>query len=281
MGSRRLVARRLAMIAAAALATATLPLGGAVAAGCGSTGGQRISLGTRVVATEGVAAPIENEYGWSITLTAARVSIGELYYFSGAPVVASRGGQPRSRPRAGPLLKGLWAIPSAHAHPGHYTEGDALGQMLEPRTVDLLVESALANAEAVTGRYESARFSFASPPQGELAGEMDGHVVWVEGEATKGGAVVRFRAAADEADVLTSDEEPVVEGCVFEAADIEASGTVTLTIHPGVWFDQVDFGKVEGAADADRVDLVPGEAPHKAFVRGLKKGTGYTFSYAP
>lgn len=269
------LSRRLALSTITSLTLAAAYLGAGALAGCGTTTGQRITLATRVTAEEGISAPFVNAYGWSVKLTAARLSIGELYYFSGPPVVASLSPRPRLD------WRGAFAIPAAHAHPGHYTEGDALGQMLEPETVDLTGEVTLADSDAVTGHYESARFSFESPPAGDLAPQMEGHVVWLEGEATKDGAVLRFRATADEADILNADGNPFVEGCVFETADIEESGTVTLAIHPAIWLDQVDFGEVPAELDADRVDLPPGEAPHKAFVRGLQKGTAYEFSYTP
>lgn len=259
------------MAGLAALSLTALHLGAGALAGCGTTTGQRITLATRVVAGEGVAEPFVNEYGWSVKLTMARLSIGEIYYFAGPPVVASL------RPRLD--WRSVFALPSAHAHPGHYTEGDALGQMLVPVAVDLVAESALADAEAVTGHYESARFSFESPPQGDLAAEMEGHVVWVEGEATKDGAVLRFRATAGEADILNADGNPFVEGCVLGPVDIEESGTITLTVHPAVWLDQVDFGAVPEDLGSDRVLLPAGEPTHKAFVRGLQKGTAYEFSY--
>lgn len=276
MTHRSLLSRRLALVLGAALALTAAQLGLGAVAGCGSTSGQRISLGTRVVAADGVAEPFENAFGWKVQLTKARVSVGELYYFTGPPVVAGLTPRP-SRPG----VRSLFSIPSAHAHPGHYTEGDALGQMLAPQAVDLLADTDLAEAEAVTGRYESARFSFASPPVGDLAEGLEGHVVLVEGEATKDATTVAFRVTADEEDILNADGNAFVEGCVFEAADVEAEGTVTVTLHPSVWFDQVDFAKAPAPTGTDLVVLPPGEAPQKAFTRGLKKGTAYTFAYAP
>jgi hypothetical protein len=268
--------RRAALVFGATLAITALHLATGTLAGCGSTTGQRITLGTRVLAEEGIAAPFENAFGWKVQLTKAHLSIGELYYFSGPPVVASL-----PPARRAPSWRDPFTLRAAHAHPGHYTEGDALGQMLTPETADLLVETDLADAEAVTGRYESARFSFASPPQGDLAADLSGHVVWVNGEATKGSTTLLFRARANAEDILNTNGEPWVEGCVFDAADIEAEGTVTLIVHPAVWFDQVDFADAPPWLEGERVDLPPGEPTHKAFVRGLKKGTAYTFAYAP
>lgn len=276
MSLPRPLPRRLALTLGAALAVTAAHLATGALAGCGSTSGQRIPLGTRVLAESGIGAPFENAFGWKIQLTKAHLSIGELYYFSGPPVVASR-----PPLRRAPTWENPFALRAAHAHPGHYAEGDALGQMLSPQTVDLLVQTDLGDAEAVTGHYESARFSFAIPPQGDLAAELKDKVVQLEGEATKGATTVLFRAGAASGDILNTDGNPWVEGCVFEAADIEAEGTVTLTVHPEVWLDQVDFEKAGPAAEGERVDLVPGESPHKAFVRGLKKGTAYTFHHTP
>lgn len=266
--------RRIALSSALSVSLAALHLGAGALAGCGQTSGRRITLATRVVTEQGIEAPFKNAYGWSVTLTKAQISVGPLYYFSGPPVVAS---WPSEHRRS---LDDWLAIPKAHAHPGHYTEGDATGQMLEPDTLDLLGSPGLADAEAITGRVESARFSFQSPPEGDLGPQMGEYVVWIEGEATRDDSVARFRATAKEPDILNADGNPFVEGCVFDAVDIEAPGTVTLTFHPAVWLDQVDFGEVLAEEDADRADLQRDTGPHRAFVRGLMKGTAYHFSYS-
>ncbi|MEZ4302538.1 MAG: hypothetical protein R3B70_46850 [Polyangiaceae bacterium] len=265
--------RRWTFTALASMAVLAGHLGaGALTTACGNTTGRRIQLETHVVAEAGVTTPFENAYGWTISLTRARLSIGPLYYFTGAPVIASA-------PRRG--LRSLLTFPEAHAHPGHYTEGDALGQMLTPDTVDLLTPFNLTPADAVTGHFESARFTFQSPPEGRLAKEMDTHVVWLEGVAEKAGSTLPFRAFADEPDILNADGNPFVEGVVFETADIESPGTVTLAVHPDVWLDQVDFALVSPPTGGTFADLTPGEIPHKAFTRGLKKGTAYNFAYTP
>src|SRR5687767_7139382 len=91
-----------------------------------ATTGRRVVLHTRITAD--VDKPITNAAGWTLTFDKVAVSAGPLYYFEGAPLVA----------RSGPtLLDRLLGIGVAHAHPGHYTEGDALGQMLEASSFDL------------------------------------------------------------------------------------------------------------------------------------------------
>lgn len=267
--------RRCSFVLGSAGLLFALHLGAGVAAsGCGdSTTGQRIVLHTRVTAGDEAQKPFKNAYDWSITLTKAYLSVGELYYFNGPPVVADL------RPRSRPGLRGLLAVRTAHAHPGHYTEGDAFGQMLTPTTVDVLKDSELPDGDGVTGTYRSARFEFASPPGGDLAADVDGHVVIVEGEAKKGAETRLFRLAADQADILNADDNPYVEGCIFEETEIPADGTVVLTLHPSVWLDQVDFEAVAESPDGEPVEIPAGQTAHKAFSRGLQKGTGFGFSY--
>ncbi|AUX45636.1 hypothetical protein SOCE26_071310 [Sorangium cellulosum] len=274
-----------AILAAAALAALAA---GALVAGCGAddaTGGRRLTLATQIAPDAASVAPFTNALGWTVTLSKAYLSVGPLYYFEGAPFTARRGDPGRGVAPA--LLERLarWALPEAHAHPGHYQAGEARGQMTEPTSVDLLRgTTALADADAVSGVVRSARFTFGAPPVGPLAGALDGRVVVVEGRAEKGDLTRAFRARAAIEDVLNASGEPAVEGCVFEEVVVDEPGVVTLVVKPAVWLDQVDF---EGATDGEDgedgapVDLPPGSQALRGFTRGLKKGTAYTFAFAP
>ncbi|KYG00766.1 hypothetical protein BE21_06860, partial [Sorangium cellulosum] len=211
------------------------------------------------------------------------LSIGPLYYFEGAPFTARRAAPGRGG--APSLLDRLarWAVPEAHAHPGHYQAGEARGQMAQPTSVDLLAgTTALADADAVSGVVRSARFTFGAPPAGPFAAELDGHVVALEGRAEKGDAARVFRARALAADVASDvTGEPAVEGCVFEEVYLDGPGVVTLAIKPSVWLDQVDFEAVAEGEDGVPADLEPESQAQRGFVRGLKKGTAYALSFAP
>lgn len=233
--------------------------------GSSGTTGRRVALSTVVAPGEGAEAPFTNALGWTITLSKAIVSVGPLYYFDGEPIFS----------RAFDPLRAL-TPKRAWAHPGHYVPGDARGEMTVPSSVDLLAGSTtLAAGEGVSGVVRSARFTFGVPPTGPHAGALAGHVVVIAGEAKNASTTVRFTATADEADVADSTGAPIVEGCVFREADVQADGTVTLTIEPKVWLDQVDFaGLPEGAETA--LDGVARDG----FVRGLKKGTAYGFAYS-
>ncbi|WP_437808024.1 hypothetical protein [Sorangium sp. So ce1078] len=271
----------------AALAAAGL-LAAALAAGCGagggdSTAGKRLTLATEVAADAASVEPFTNALGWTITLSKAHLSVGPLYYFEGAPFTALRAAPGRGG--APSLLDRLarWAVPEAHAHPGHYQAGEARGQMAQPASVDLLQgTTALADADAVSGVVRSARFTFGAPPVGPFAAELDGHVVALEGRAEKGDAARVFRARALAADVVSDvTGEPAVEGCVFEEVHLDGPGVVTLVVKPAVWLDQVDFEEVAEREDGAPADLEAESQARRGFVRGLKKGTAYALSFAP
>ncbi len=236
----------------------TLVAAGTVVWGCSSsssegsgTTGKTITLRTAVAIQGSLSTPTTNALGWSVVVSKAYLSIGALYYFQGDPVISQRqrghGDSPGSR---WTWLGNLFERP-AYAHPGHYIQGEAMGQMTTPTTIDLLGGSVeLAAGTGVSGMTNSARFTFQSPPLGELAGQLAGHVVLTEGVATKGQDTVYFTATADQADVLDGNALPEVSGCAFGStpgqvgADMQSDGVVTLTLVPTVWFEQVDFSYV-------------------------------------
>ena len=78
------------------------------------------------------------------------ISTGALYYYDGEPAFTAV----RTTP-----LERLWAIISpistAYAHPGHYVSGNAMGQVLEPFSVDLLGD--VATLPAGAGRVPPGR----------------------------------------------------------------------------------------------------------------------------
>ncbi|EYF03223.1 hypothetical protein [Chondromyces apiculatus] len=276
MGGNGRGARR-GVVSLGAVVLAGMALGG-LGAGCGgedSTTGKRLTHETVVTAGAEATGGFTNAMGWRVTLSRADVAVGALYYFDGAPVTAMRGRRLRLLDR----VSG-WLIREAHAHPGHYEPGNALGEMTAATSVDLMGGPVSVGAsEAVTGVYRSASFDFGAKAVGPLAGAMGEAVVVVEGVAEKEGMSRSFRAEAKADEVLDTDALPVVEGCVFEEAEVQGDGTVTVLVKPSVWLDQVDFEEVPESADGEPVAFDVRGTPHKAFIRGLKKGTGYVFSY--
>lgn len=274
-------------------------LAGALVAGCSSsndessgTTGRAITLKTRLDIQDDLSQPRTNSLGWTITLSKAYLSVGALYYYSGDPVLSQH------RPAPGPGRSAVaWIgdlfVKTAWAHPGHYIEGAAMGQMLEPTTVDLLGGPIqLADGDGVTGMANSAKFTWQAPASGALAAALEGHVVLAQGVASKDGLSIPFIAKANDTEVIDGDKQVEVAGCAFGATpgdvgvDMDANGTVTLTLVPSVWFDQVDFAYVApGAVGAPAPDVhgvtdIAGTLTSQGFIRGVKKGTAYEFSYA-
>ncbi len=284
---------------AALLAVFTLACSSPGEDGSGTTG-HTIRLKTRLVSGNRLEQAHPNALGWQIQLSQAYLSIGSLYYHSGEPLLSLRSGTRQGarrgaatpRPRSGLATLADWLVPSVHAHPGHYQQGAALGQMLEPTTVELVAGGGgLADGEGTTGLANSARFSWQSPAAGPLASALKGQVVLTRGTASKGSVVIHFIAKANVIEVRDGDGKAEVAGCSLGPApgqsgvEFDADGTVTLTLLPMVWFDQVDFSYVaRGTAGAPlpdaegHVDLA-GTLAWQGFIRGVKKGTAYQFSY--
>jgi hypothetical protein len=233
------------------------------------TGGQRVALRTRAeVVANGEA--FTNAQGWSVELSEALLSVGSLYYFHGAPAVeASRW----------PALLGLR---TAHAHPGHYQSGDALGQMLEPWAFDVLAGGALPDGDGVTGVYRTGSLVFAAPSAGPAAGELGELVASVRGVANKEGEESRhFRALAGFDEVARSVADAAVAGCPFEEATVGGDGTVTVTFTPEIWFRLVDFALVDAGTEDEPADFAPQTQPRIAFSQGLAQASAYSFAFAP
>ncbi len=278
-----LAARRLAAFfgrTLSGLALAASALGVAVALeACGAdsdTGGQRVVLHTRLELADGADAVRVTAAGWTVKLTKALIATGPFYYFDGAPPLALQ-----SKERGWQLAQGWLGLGTAHAHPGHYQAGNALGQMLESASVDLLGGTVtLPDGDGVTGTYRSARFSFLTPPAGAHAAELDGYAALAEGVAEKGGEEPRaFRATATLEEIAKSAEQGHVEGCEFQEISVVGDGTVTILVEPRIWFDLVDFSQLEPGTSAAPTELEEGTQPRVAFTQGLAQLSAYHFSY--
>lgn len=258
--------------------------------GSGTTG-HAITLKTKVDIKDDLAQAKTNALGWDVTISKAYLSVGALYYYSGDPVLSQRLLPKSARQSAFAWIGDLFVKP-AYAHPGHYIQGAAMGQMLKATTIDMLGSSLeLADGDGVTGLTNSAKFTWQAPPKGDLATSLDGHVILTQGTATKGTTTIQFIAKADDTEVHDGDDKVEVAGCAFGAkpgevgVEMDGDGTVTLTLVASVWFDQVDFAYVApgatGApvANAEGIVDIAGTLAWQGFIRGVKKGTAYEFSY--
>lgn len=249
-----------------------------------NTTGKRITLKTRMTAgTEGTQ-PFTTGVGWSVKLSKLYISTGALYYFDGATIFSRT--EPTPKPEQYDIrwtvhvFDDLFGVRTAHAHPGHYIPGTARGEMLTATSVDLAGKDAtLPTGSGVTGITRSATFTFAAPATGPFAAELGSHVVVVEGTADKGGTQRIFRAEVDLPELLNANKEPAIVGCTFKEVDMQADGTVTVTIKPSLWFDQVEFDTIPVSTDGKAVLMDPSTLGRKELVLGMLASDGYVFSY--
>lgn len=274
--------RRLFAILTGSIAATSLGLALAVVLeGCGnapgSTGGKRVVLHTRVTIAEEALSTFTTSTGWDVTLSKAAVAAGPFYYFNGAPPVVLRAGQPTWRWAARVL-----GLSQAHAHPGHYQPGDALGQMLETSSLDLLAGPVdFPDGDGITGTYRSARFTVA-PPAGPAQAELEGHSVLAAGIAEKAGETPRFfRAVADLSQVEEHASQGRIEGCDLTKVDVTSDGTITVSVDPQIWFRLVDFTTADAGSAEAPADFPDDSDPQLAFLLGVTQLSAYQFSYEP
>jgi hypothetical protein len=256
---------------------------GAGACGEGTTG-KRVVLQTAAVSELPANHTFVSNLGWTVTITRGAVATGPFYYFEGPPAVVEMAGG--TAPSRGVLRRALaWLSPigTADAHPGHYVPGRAMGQELEPFSVDLMTAAptTFPEGEGITGMFRSGTFSFAAPTTGPAVDMLGSAVALVEGVAAKGSETVNFRATAELSEVLANAKDGLIVGAPFTETHVEGHGVVTATIHPNIWFTLVNFaGLPPGTPEAPTL-LEPGTTPRIAFALGLAQIAAYSFSFTP
>jgi hypothetical protein len=233
------------------------------------------TTGKRVTYTLGAASPdakdgFTNALGWQVTLDTAVVAVGPTYFFDGESLFG-----------ADNRTWNPFAISIAHAHPGHYQEGNAMGQVLQGAAIDLKNPDLAQPGDGVSGNYRSARFTFQKGVAGTAAAALGANVIVLAGTATKAAETRSFRFELDEVDVGDEVGKPIVEGCAFtpEPTDVESNGKVTVAFAVHTWMDQVDFsllptGPVTGPVDKTTL-------PFRAVSRGVKEAATYTYAFKP
>lgn len=243
---------------------AGLPLG---CDGESGTSGARTTLETRIVAADG-SRDFTNAVGWRIRLSKALVATGPLYFYDGEPLFARRA----------PSGHGLFGIRTAHAHPGHYVRGDAMGEMRTVSSADLLAGATLGIGQGVTGVARSATFSYETPAKGPYAAELGAAAILLEGTAERGGEARAFRAEIALDETKDAAGRPEIQGCAFSPVEMTGDGVVTVEVKLPLWFDQVDFE--EAPAGGEPTPLAAGLARNQ-LVRATKVALGYAFTYSP
>jgi hypothetical protein len=246
-----------------------------------STAGKRVAFQTIATVDPEALSGFTTAVGWNVKLSRAAVAIGALHYFDGEPAVAHR-----DAPARGPLERFAMLVEGvAHAHPGHYQAGTALGEFLEPSSLDLLrTPAVLGRGDGVSGTFRSARFTFADKAVGSAARELASNVALAEGVATKSDAAnareIHFRLSAQFDDVTANVTRGEVDGCEFATTDVEGDGTITLTVNPRIWLDLVDFSDVAEGTSAAPTQVAEGETAQIGFALGLVQLTAYRFAFS-
>jgi hypothetical protein len=247
------------------------------------TAGSTVTLHTSVATDPEVRSTFLTSFGWNVKLTEAKVALAAFYYFDGPPAFVEND---VPKPTRMDRIEEMLGIGLACAHPGHYQAGDAMGQMTTPSSYDLFASdpATLADGNGVTGTYRSGRFVFPQSPTGPLADLLQGHVAVVEGTATRASdasaqPTIHFRMTADYSDVTRSASQGNVDGCDFTETNVAGNGTVHLVIHPGIWFNLVDFSSLNAGSDNVPTDVDAGTQPYVAFALGLVQLSAYSFSY--
>jgi hypothetical protein len=198
-----------------------------------------------------VAPTAALDTGWTVTDLAGTASLSSLRFFTGKVLIGQRF-DPMS-----------WLISTAHAHPGHYIAGEALGEVLAPIEVDLAtrVPRAWGTANAVTGSYGSAQLTYA------VTG------VRVTGTATKAGQTVKF-------DTGLFKPPAALEGLKFDREMDSAPGTVRMSVDLGVMLSRIEFDKGNAMPGASGVVVFDPVSPaSNGFDRGVEDTGSYQLSW--
>jgi|GEM_PF-630529 len=154
----------------------------------GSTGNERLPFAASVGGVEAAAAgqpyTFTNDFGYQVTLTAAKATLGPVYLNTIRPLREAR--SPFS-----------WLIGSAWAADEHLGTGRVVGQVLGQVTVDLLSPSLVRFAEPGVVTRDEVRTAeiFFYPPPGlpPETVKMPTAAVELEGTAEQAGESIHFR----------------------------------------------------------------------------------------
>jgi hypothetical protein len=210
---------------------------------CGGTSRTRTTFPVEVAAVgrEGLTT----DSGWAVTLTKATVSLGAVRFFTGKVLIGRRF-DPWSM---------VWS--TAWAHPGHYQQGEAVGELVQNADIDLLEGPvAWGTANAVTGDYGSMQLTYAA--QG----------LRLAGFATKAGQRIDFEAT-------TMMPAKPLEGIAFDRVMTTEKGVVRVAFDFNVILSRVDFSAIGMSA----APLDPASPAANGLNRGLLDTTAYRVTF--
>jgi hypothetical protein len=269
------------------LVAATLTLGGAgaLSAGCGDTGQQRVSFAARAAgyAHPEAAVRFTTSTGWTVTLSEARVALGPLYLNTLEPL-ACDGCESRS------LIDRLSdaLVPRAWAHgEDHLGAGRIAAQVTEQVEVNALSPTpvAMTRGDGVDLPVRSAEVWLFNRD-----GALGGAAIRVAGvaERTVDGQAQRvpFRGALVADASITTPQTPLdlarrVRGIPVDFTLVEG-GTLTVRVDPRRWFTGADFSELLEApgAEGETRTFTPADNVGRAFLNAARSSRGvYTFEF--
>ncbi len=258
--------RRVACKAIACVALAVLGLG---SASClSSTGGSRFAFDAFVGGPEGASDgeyTFENDRGFEVTLTTARLHVGAIYLNESLPTsVASD---------TSCALAGIYV---AEVHAGIDVD------VLDPALVELPQQGASTNDHAQTAEVWLSSGDIDAPSDPTI-------VAFVEGTATRGGDAYPFRGSITigsnrvvvPTDPALPGAKPICKQRVVTPIRVDLTpqdgGSLVMRIDPAGWFGNVDFSKLEQTDDDPvlyefRDD--DGDAPSRNLYAGIRANAG-------
>ena len=220
--------------------------------GCGPSAAPRVEL--PVVIDGSALEPALNDLGWTVELTQARLVIEDLRFTTAGEVHERVGLGPQPVSDLGSLL-----IPRAWAHPGHFQDGEIIGELPGRYVVDFASEDGreLGLATLIAGDYAALAFGLGRG-DAELGLALEdpllGHSALLRGIACgeREGQPLELEFQI----VIDSPLDREITGVPFDASvDVDTLGSIGLRLYA---LDPIEgdtlFAGVDFAALADFAD---------------------------
>ena len=230
----------------------------AMAAACGDSDTGRSRVNFDVMLQSQPVTGTANEFGYTVELTRADLRLSRLAFFEGDPLFTSNGWRNR--------LADLF-VSTAYAHPGHYTPGEALGDLLVEQSFDLLDANPQlwGNGNGVTGEYASAELNLGFGGSASIE---------LEGTATGPAGTIPFVVALRDTRQLNG----LTVGHTIDDRPFEFMVTVYLQ----ELVQRMDFGRAASAEEIEAasgpIELDEETQPYNAFQRAATGNLTYAFT---
>ncbi|MBN2798712.1 MAG: hypothetical protein JXX28_06135 [Deltaproteobacteria bacterium] len=200
--------------------------------------------------------------GWEVRLDQAQIVLGPIYLYDGEPM-ASRT----------PVQRALGVVmPSAQACATHaqHSYGEVLSELREQHLVDLLAPTPLDAGwhGGLAGEIRSAEVQLHPPGTVALAATyealapLEGHTLWLAGEARRDQQVRPFEVKMD----LPDDASwRIVESIAVDGVPLDGQSALLIQARVDLWLDAVDFDQV--GADGQ---IVEDSQPWNALQLGVR-----------